>query len=211
MKYRDFKNIIKPFPIFFSNHIPVITSSPQVLRNQLVKWEKQGLIISLKKGLYVLNKQDRAVTPSLFFIANQLVFPSYVSNEYALGFYDLIPEKTEDITSVTTKKTNCFRNEFGVFRYQHINDRSYTGYQELKDSAGLSYLIATPEKAVVDFLYLNLSRFKEDDKEIFASSYRFQNVGDLDVENLKKYTLLFGVRKLNKVVSNFVDFIKREG
>lgn len=65
---------------------------------QLSNWEKKGLIIRLKRGLYVLNENDRKIEPSRIFLANSLYSPSYVSTAYALGYYDLIPEKVEDGT-----------------------------------------------------------------------------------------------------------------
>lgn len=65
---------------------------------QLSNWEKKGLIIRLKRGLYVLNENNRKIEPSRIFLANSLYSHSYVSTAYALGYYDLIPEKVEDGT-----------------------------------------------------------------------------------------------------------------
>jgi len=79
---------------FFSTHI----SYMGILRVQLSNREKKGLIIRLKQGLYVLNENNRKIEPSRIFLANSLYSPSYVSTAYALGYYDLIPEKVEDGT-----------------------------------------------------------------------------------------------------------------
>lgn len=93
MKYFEFKNAISRF-LVFSTHI----SHMGILRVQLSNWEKKGLIIRLKRGLYVLNENDRKIEPSRIFLADSLYSPSYVSTAYALGYYDLIPEKVEDGT-----------------------------------------------------------------------------------------------------------------
>ena len=167
MKYKEFKNKIRNFPIFSSSQIPSLTSNAQVLKNQLGLWQKQGLLLKLKRGLYILNEEDRKINPSRTFIANQLVAPSYVSTEYALFFYGLIPEKVEDVTSITTKKTTVVRNSFGTFRYQHLNTNCFTGFEQVEEKDGLSFFIARPEKAIVDFLYLNLSNFKVGDQDVF--------------------------------------------
>src|SRR3989338_10366267 len=127
MKYKVFKDKISAFPIFSASQISSLTSNVQVLRNQLTFWQKQGLVLKLKKGFYILNEDDRKINPSRAFIANQLVSPSYVSTEYALSFYGLIPEKTEDVTSVTTKKTVVIKNSLGVFRYQHLQPPCFIG------------------------------------------------------------------------------------
>jgi len=208
MKYKDFKNKIRSFPLFSSSQISSITDSEQVLRNQITQWRKQGLLLCVKRGLYVLNEADRNINPSRLFIANQLLSPSYISTEYALSFYGLIPEKVEDITSITTKKTTLFQNTFGTFRYQHISIPTFVGFREVKDEANLPFFIAEPEKATVDFFYLHLSSFQRDDKNIFALSYRFQNVSELNKKRLEYFAKIFGSRKLLKVINLFCEFIE---
>ena len=210
MKYTDFKKKIQKFPVFSSSHIPNLTDNEQVLRNQLTRWQKQGLIFRLKRGLYILNEADRKINPSRLFIANELLSPSYISTEYALSFYGLIPEKVEDITSVTTKKTTCFKNVFGTFYYQHLNIPSFLGFKQIRDEAGLPVFIAEPEKALVDFFYLNLSNFHKGDKDVFKDSYRFQNLSDLDIRKLSYFAKTFSSKKLLEVVETFCRFIDSE-
>lgn len=210
MKYKEFKNKIRDFPIFSSSQLSSLTSNPQVLKNQLTLWQKQGLVLRLKRGFYILNEEDRKINPSRTFIANQLVSPSYVSTEYALSFYGFIPERVEDLTSVTTKKTTIIRNKFGVFRYQHVKPACFRGFEQIVKGEGFSFFIATPEKAVVDFLYLNLSHFKVSEPDIFASSYRFQNTSGISKKRLKIFAQLFNNQKLIKVVDSFCEFIKQE-
>lgn len=211
MKYKVFKDKISAFPIFSASQISSLTSNVQVLRNQLVFWKKQGLVIKLKKGLYILNEEDRKTNPSRAFIANQLVSPSYVSTEYALSFYGLIPEKTEDVTSVTTKKTAVIKNSLGVFRYQHLQPRCFIGFKQFEEREGLPFFMATPEKALVDFFYLNLSRFKAAAPDIFHLSYRFQNMQDLNKKRLRGLAKIFRSQKLEKVVDSFCEFMRLEG
>lgn len=211
MKYKEFKNKIRDFPFFSSSQLLSLASNEQVLKNQLTLWQKQGLVLRLKRGLYILNEEDRKINPSRTFIANQLVSPSYISMEYALFFYGLIPEKVEDITSVTTKKTTLIRNTFGTFRYQHLNTRCFMGLAEIKEEGGLPFFIATPEKGVVDFLYLNLANFRVGDKDIFWLSYRFQNTADLSKRRLKDFAKTFNNQKLIKVVDAFCEFMNSEG
>jgi len=208
MKYKEFKNKIQEYPIFSSSQLAILTDNEQVLRNQLAGWRSQGLLLRLKKGLYVLNKEDRRINPSRPFIANQLLSPSYLSTEYALSFYGLIPEKVEDVTSVTTKKTSTFQNDFGAFRYQHIDVACFVGFKETKDENGYPFFIAEPEKAVVDFLYLNLSNFSGDVVNIFRDSYRFQNVSSLGRQKIKKLAEVFHNKKLLNVARSFCEFME---
>lgn len=208
MKYLEFKKRIQDFPLFSSSLLGYLDANEQVLKNQLTGWKRQGLLLELKRGLYILNENDRKVTPSRVFLANQLYSPSYVSTEYALMFYDLIPERVADITSVTTRKTAYFKNTFGLFIYQHIGIDCFKGFIEEKDENDYSFLIATPEKAVVDFIYLNLPRFERDRPEIFEQSFRFQNFADLSSTKMLDFAVLFKNKKLFDVVKMFCEFIK---
>ncbi|MDI6841100.1 MAG: hypothetical protein QMD71_09715 [bacterium] len=141
----------------------------------------------MKRGLYILNESDRKIYPSRVFLANSLYSPSYVSTEYALGFYDLIPEKVEDVTSITTKKTAKFTNAFGTFLYQHVKTDLFFGFTQIEDENGFPVLIAEPEKAMLDFIYLNLQDFKDKGKDIFSLSYRLQNLDTLKKEKTNEF------------------------
>lgn len=209
MKYLEFKNKVKDLPIISSSLFGYLDSNEQVLRNQLSRWKKQGLILELKKGLYVLNENDRKVNISRLFLANQLYPPSYISNEYALMYYNLIPERVVDITSVTTRKTANFRNAFGLFVYQHISPERYDGFVEKKDENDHSFFIACAEKAVVDFIYLNLPRFERDKPDIFEESFRFQNYSSLSSVKMKRFSRLFNKNKLNDIVEMFCRLIQK--
>lgn len=110
-----------------------------------------------------------------------------MSTEYALGFYDLIPEKVEDVTSITTKKTAKFTNAFGTFLYQHVKTDLFFGFTQIEDENGFPVLIAEPEKAMLDFIYLNLQDFKDKGKDIFSLSYRLQNLDTLKKEKTNEF------------------------
>ena len=182
----------------------------QAMLNQLTRWQDKGLIIQLKRGFYILNKHDRKIFPSRFFFANQLMWPSYVSMESALSHYGFIPEAVADITSITSKKTNCFDNKLGRFIYQHLKPGVFNGYHSFKDEAGMDVFIADPEKAIVDFLYLNLNKFKAHNKDIFSDSYRFQNTQVLNCRKIILLSKLFKNSRLEAAARLFCEFVKDE-
>lgn len=210
MDYLGFKNKFQNIPIILSKDVVRLQKDSQNIRNQLNRWQSKGLIIKLKRGMYLLNKNDRKVSPSKHFIANQLYQPSYVSLEYALSFYGLIPERVSDVTSITTKKTNHFRNKLGVFIYQHIKPEAFKGFNILKEENGLSSFIAEPEKAIIDFLYLNLRKFRLDVKEILRSSYRFQNLEGLRQKKITDLAKAFNNHRLMEIARYFCEFIREE-
>lgn len=208
MDYTEFKNKHSKLPVITSRDAVHLEKGGQAMRNQLSRWRRRGLILEIKRGVYVLNKDDRKVEPSRIFLANRLYGPSYVSLEYALSFYGLIPERAADVTSVTTKKTSRFKNSFGAFVYRHIKPRAFRGFKSAKDEAGLPVFIAEPEKAAVDFIYLNLSKFTKPEKERFAQSFRFQNTEKLSVKKVMFYAGLFKNHRLFIAAKGFCAFIK---
>lgn len=210
MKYLEFKKKVEAFPVIQTSQLGFFEKDPQLMRNQLTRWEKKGWIIKLKKGLYVLNESDRKMEPSRMFLANQLYSPSYISTEYALGFYDLIPERVADITSITARKTYKVKNIFGEFIYQHINVRAYTGFNLVRDENHCNVMVASPEKAIVDFLYLNLYMFKKDDLDVFEESYRFQNLDQLRKKRIEALASYFNNKKLMIIVRNFFHSMKKK-
>ncbi len=208
MNYLKFKNYFQEYPLIASKDVLKIYGNNQAVHNQLNRWQKRGLILKLRKGLYLLNKNERRVSPGQMLIANNLYQPSYVSLEHALSFCGLIPERSYTVTSVTTKKTAHFKNMEGDFSYQHIKPQAFRGFREMKDPSGCSVFIAEPEKAVVDFLYLNLRKFRVNPKEALSDSFRFQNIEDLRQKRLLDLARLFRNRKLFKVVKDFCGLIR---
>lgn len=148
---------------------------------------KQGLFIRLKKGLYAL-KTD---LPGDEEIANILYKPSYISFEYALARYGIIPESPYHITSATTNPTRVFQVSNQAYSYFTIKQEAYTGYF-LDTGSHKRILIAEPEKALVDFLYyVAIGKRSVND--------RF-NTAKLDRSKLKEYAGLFGREKILKLL-----------
>lgn len=116
---------------------------------------KEGQLISLKKGLYAVPSEKNNVLISLPLVANHLYGPSYVSLEFALYHYGLIPEYVADITSVCTKRGKTFNTDLGRFSYQQLPTKYYSlGIRSVKESDTVAYLMASPEKALCDWLTL---------------------------------------------------------
>ena len=93
-----------------------------------------------------------------------MYLPSYVSLHTALAFYGLIPEAIVQYTSVSSLKTNNFKNQFGTFTYNNIKAECFFGYNILPFSKEKSILIAKAEKALLDMLYFY--PFYDSEKEL---------------------------------------------
>lgn len=102
----------------------------------------------IKRGEYLFRYSDKNISD--FQLANFLLEPSYVSLESALVYYELIDQFTYQITSITTRKTRTLTAREKTFAYSSIIPEMYWGYTNENE-----FLIATPEKALVDFIYLS--------------------------------------------------------
>ena len=135
--------IFSPYEFERLFHTPVYTT-----KYFLEEQTTSGLLVRLKRGVYAL-KTDM---PSEEEIANKLYYPSYISFEYALAYYGILPEMTYITTSATTKPTRVFTTDSLSFEYFTIKKAAYTGYS-LVTFDTKSFLIADPEKALIDYMY----------------------------------------------------------
>lgn len=178
----------------------------QTLKTQIYLWVKKGLILSVRRGLYLLNYPEREKVPE-FYLANKIYEPSYISCETALSMYGIIPEYTFAVTSVTTRPTRQFKNSFGLFLYQTIKKSLFTGYA-LQEYSGFKALIATPPKALLDFFYLKNRRVKKIDFE--QERLDKDELRQVKPGKLKKFLPLYGSDKLKKTVRQLYAYIKRD-
>ena len=120
------------------------------LNDKISDLEKQGTIIRLKRGMYVVSPQVSKKHISTELIANHLYGPSYVSMESALRFYGLIPERVFNTVSMTLKRSRSFKNQFGLFSYISCPANYYSIGVSPVVQEDYAFLIATPEKALCD-------------------------------------------------------------
>lgn len=102
------------------------------------------------RGLYETEKK----TPG-HYLAAYIYGPSYLSFEYALYHYHLIPENVYTYTSATVnkQKSKKYQTLFGTFTYQDVPVSAYPLSVIAKEENGYVYFIATKEKALCDTLY----------------------------------------------------------
>jgi len=138
--------------------IPFISATVDTYISRSLKSKE---IISLKKGLYVSadfygkNKNDISY---LFYLANILRKPSYISSWTALQYYNLTTEIIHIITSVTPKITRNYETKIGTFSYQSIKEDLFSDFSLVKNK--FDFFIASPSKALFDLLYFKTRQFK---------------------------------------------------
>jgi hypothetical protein len=128
-------------------------------RRKLKDLQNKGYLTRLKKGFYVFNKNfiGRDYSPQI--VANLLYGPSYLSFEFALAYYGLIPERVEVLTCVTSQKNKVFHTPIGTFTYRHLSSSLYPYGITLKENLdGRRFLIASIEKALLDIFTLKFDK-----------------------------------------------------
>ena len=145
-----------------------------------------GFIESVKRCIYVPGRTMQALQPERSLLANHLFGPSYVSLDFALSHYGLIPERVYEVSSMTTKSTRKFETLAGVFTYTHLALPYYAFGQVTKQLSGkLHALFATREKALCDKVVTTkgiLLRSKAD-----ARTYAFDDLR-MDESGVKNLT-----------------------
>lgn len=194
MNFQEFRRTLFDSVCFSTNQ--VYAWQPGFDKNNLGRWTKKGYLIKLRNGFYsfteYLGKADFA-----WYIANRIYSPSYISLHTALAFYGLIPESVVQITSVTSLKTSSFTNSFGTYSYKTVRPGLMFGYDAKPLADGRTLLFATPEKALVDLLYLYPFYQKPDDFEELRLDRHFLQE-ELNQEFISGYLLRISNRALDK-------------
>lgn len=187
MLFLDFKEKMYEL-VCFSVH-QIYNWQPDFNSNNLTRWTEKGYIVKLRNGFYSFPEFINLPGANLF-IANRIYKPSYISLHYALNFYGIIPESVVTITSVSSLKTITFKNPLGTFSYQSIKPVLLFGYDE-KPFQNMVVKFASPEKAILDLLYL----------------YPFYN-SEKDIEQLRFDSSVLENTITRKTLHNHLDQFK---
>jgi predicted transcriptional regulator of viral defense system len=183
--------------------LPLVTQAfaggRESVRVQLARWMKQGKVIGLRRGMYTLAATYRRTPIVPAALAYPLYRPSYLSGLWALGHYDMIPERVAWFTSVTTRGPRRFENPLGVFDYRNVKRDGFFGYRAIA-YASTEVLIAEPEKALLDSFHhargeWTLERLAE---------MRYQHHELVAPERLRAYARRFGSPRLVRAVERWL-------
>lgn len=188
-------NILGDEPVFESSLLFSGDVKPEYLRLQLSRWVKAGKILQLRRGVYALAAPYQKQNPHPFLIANRLQSASYVSLQSALSFYGMIPDIVQSTISVTTGRSDRLQTPLGYFEFRHIHKEYFRGYRRV-NVGGQQVFLAIPEKAILDLIYLQPGGETPE----FIAELRFQNLEQLDVQELRKQASFFDKPKIQKAV-----------
>ncbi|MDZ4168032.1 MAG: hypothetical protein U1E26_00055 [Coriobacteriia bacterium] len=204
MKYHQLLEIIGGDSLFETELLLAGVRDPQALQRQLSRWVRSEKLIKLRRGLYVVPAPHRVRPPDPFEVSNRLVRPSFVSMESALHIYEMIPDVPFGVTAVTTGRTGTHRTPMGTYVYHHVGPTRFWGFEEREIAPGRRAYLATPERALLDLLYLSPGS----DSPAYLRQLRLQNMDRLDAELLERMTERFAVPKVIRAVGTIRDMAR---
>jgi predicted transcriptional regulator of viral defense system len=175
------------------------------MRVQLSRWMKDGKVIGLRRGVYALPEVYRRVALIPARLANQLYRPSYLSGLWALGHYDLIPERVVWLTSVTPRGPRRFENPCGIFDYRNIKQEAFFGYMTVS-YGGREILVAEPEKALLDHWRLTPGEWTPDR----LLEMRYQHPERVNAAKLHAYAARLCSPRLVRTVARWLTLAAQE-
>lgn len=140
-------------PVVTTNDVTLALGVERSAATQTLKrLAAEGLLKKIRHGLWALDPAlDRLVLPE--YLTSPL--PSYVSFQSALYLRGMVSQVPEVIYVASLAQTRRVRTTLGAFSIHRLAPTFFGGYETLKESG---IRLATPEKALLDTLYLGPTR-----------------------------------------------------
>lgn len=163
-------------------------TTTNLLKRRLNYYVKKGELYSIRRGFYAKDKNYDKLE-----LATKIYTPAYVSFETVLRQAGMIFQYYERIF-VASYLTREISVDNQLYQYKKIKNTILT------NSAGIetkdNYSIASPERAFLDILYLN-------------KNYYFDNLGPLNWDKVFELLLIYGNKRMEKVVKQIFDYYNK--
>jgi predicted transcriptional regulator of viral defense system len=180
------------------------------INDKINNLKKKGSLQALKRGLYLHKSPFVENSISKEIIANTMLSPSYISFDYALYYYGLIPESVFDVTSATTKRSKSFKTDIGTFSFKEIKKELFHIGLTIQSAKNGNFIIATKEKALCDKVYYtkdiqvtskkSMISFLVDDLRIDVDEFE-----DCDMDIFIKYFKISKSKKIKFLIEALED------
>ncbi len=206
MQFARLLEIVGDEPVFETALLLAGDVDPDGIRRQLSRWVAAGCLYQLRRGLYALAPPFQKIKPHPFLVANRINGGSYVSCQAALAHYGLIPEHVPVVTSVTTGRPDVRDTPLGRYEFRHIAPRLLRGYVLDPVAHQQDAFVATPEKALLDLIYLQPGG----DSPEYLEELRLQGLDRLNLGRLLQQADEFGTPKLQRAARYVATLAKDE-
>lgn len=155
MKFDELVEVVADEPVFETGLLLAGSVNAATVRQQLSRWTRSGRLHQLRRGLYALAPPWQKGRAHPFLVANRLAPGSYVSGVSALADAHAIPEHVPEVTSCTGRRPCTYRTPLGRFSFRRLKPKLRFGYRQVELGGGQQALVARPEKALLDLIYLH--------------------------------------------------------
>lgn len=205
MNWSEFLSRFMEQPLFHSSMLQVFRESQEYIQVQISRWVEAGKLVQIRRGWYLIAEpyRSRRIPPEV--IGNRVVTPSYLSLDWALSHHGLIPEDAPNPTSVTTARAQDFRAAGRLFIYRHIKPAYFRGYSKMLHGEN-EIVIASPEKALWDKLYLHLrgNRFSMD----WLEGLRLQNLEEFELFKWRDFMRMTPSASIHQASAKVLEYIQ---
>jgi predicted transcriptional regulator of viral defense system len=207
MRWEEFLVKFAERPLFHSSMLKIFPDDPHHIQVQLSRWVDSGKLSQIRKEWYLIEKPFRLKEVPVPVIANTVVHPSYLSLEWALQYYEMIPEYVPNPTSITTNRGIRFTAQKTLFLYHHVQFSFFAGYTQTQHNNHTLY-VASPEKALMDKIYIFVqgNEFSLD----WLRELRLQNLDQFDFDRFRSYVKKTRKRGFAKAVKKSIEYLKGE-
>ncbi|MFA6815203.1 MAG: hypothetical protein WCS73_02795 [Lentisphaeria bacterium] len=155
-----------PTGIFTQSDVAVLVNGTDFSHHGLIKRAMSGgEILNIRRGLYCLASKFQKKPISVYGLAEKVYGPSYISMETALSYHGWIPEAVYTCTCANFGNSKEFKTPLGLFSYKRVPQHTFFfGVERCKDENDNVFFMASPAKALADYLYihqLNWTRLEE--------------------------------------------------
>lgn len=205
MKWKELLMKFADRPLFHSSMLEIFPDDLHHIQVQLSRWVDSGKLSQIRREWYLIEKPYRSKEVPVSVIANSVVHPSYLSLDWALQYYEMIPEYVHNPTSVTTSRGVQFKAQNRLFIYHHVQSSFFLGYTRV-ESEGYRITIAYPEKALMDKIYLFMRRNKFSIE--WLKELRLQNLEEFNIRKFASYLEETRKRGLLEAANLTIEYIK---
>ena len=176
-----------PTGVFTQSDVATLIDGTDFCRHGLIKRALAGgEILNVRRGLYCLAPKFQRKPISVYGLAEKIYGPSYISMETALSYHGWIPEAVYACTCASFGNSKEFKTPLGVFSYKRVPQHTFfLGVERCKDENGNVFFMASPVKALADYLYVHRLNWKSLDEPIGSLRIDEDELAGVSAEELK--------------------------
>jgi len=157
-----------PTGVFTQSDVAASVDGTDFSRHGLIKRAMSaGEILNIRRGLYCLAPEFQKKPISVYGLAERIFGPSYISMETALSHHGWIPEAVYACTCASFGNSKEFETPLGIFSYRRVPQHTFfLGVERCNDENGQVFFMASPAKALADYLYVHQLNWTKIDEPI---------------------------------------------